>query len=186
MKNSGFDGRTTPRQISYAYADTDFGLITVAYTAKGICAVLFGLSREQLLEDLISRFPDTTLMLDQSGSRDSVNRVVASINSPESDVNHHVFDRRGTTFQNQVWQALGRIKAGTTVSYTQLAADIGKPTAFRAVATACAANPIAVLVPCHRVVRGDGSLSGYRWGLARKRALLDQEAKVSQGLKTAS
>lgn len=162
--------------IRYGFADTRFGLIVVAITGKGVCAVLFGETRKELEEDLSARFPRAQLQHDEQGIQAQLSAVVNKISMPESAFKIPL-DIQGTVFQEKVWQALCRIDSGETASYAEVAQSIGQPKAARAVATACAANPLAVLVPCHRVVRGDGSLSGYRWSIERKRALLDVEAE---------
>lgn len=169
--------RGTPgRSILYGFADTRFGLIVVAKTDVGVCAVLFGETREALEQELSIRFPKATLQYDEQGIQVLLAAVVEKISMPESLPQIPV-DIQGTVFQEKVWQALCRIDPGRTASYKDVAQSIGQPKAARAVAKACAANPLAVLVPCHRVVRGDGSLSGYRWSVERKKALLDAEAE---------
>ena len=162
--------RGTPGQsIHYGYADTPFGLIVVAQTQVGVCAVLFGETCKELEQELATRFPKATLHYDRQGLQTQLADVVKKISLPESALNIPL-DIQGTVFQEKVWQALRRIKSGHTASYREVAQSIGQPKAARAIAKACAANPLAVLVPCHRVVRGDGSLSGYRWGVERKQA----------------
>jgi AraC family transcriptional regulator of adaptative response/methylated-DNA-[protein]-cysteine methyltransferase len=150
--------------LHFAVDSTSLGPILVARSDKGVCAVLFGKSRSALLRDLRERFPDAVLREEQA----QLERFIDG-----SDV---VLDLRGTAFQMRVWQRLREIPAGRTASYAEVARSIGLPRGARAVALACAANPVAVAVPCHRVVRSDGSLCGYRWGVARKRALLAREA----------
>ncbi len=161
--------------IQVAWAESDLGPVLVATTERGICAILFGDDRAATEADLRRRFTHATITPaseERSALVDAVVRMVASPTAP-----HDLpLDIRGRAFQRQVWEALRAIPAGQTRSYGELARALGRPTAARAVAGACAANPLAVAVPCHRVVRADGSLSGYRWGLERKRALLDREA----------
>jgi len=166
-------------EIRYDFAETPLGLMTVAATEKGVCAVLFGASRQELVEDLHRRFSKSRLLHDKHSIQELITQVAASINLPEA-AEDIPLDIQGTAFQEKVWQSLRKIKASETASYGEIAESIGKPKAARAVATACAANPLAVLVPCHRVIRGDGSLSGYRWGAARKKALLDIERAVER------
>jgi AraC family transcriptional regulator, regulatory protein of adaptative response / methylated-DNA-[protein]-cysteine methyltransferase len=138
-----------------------------------------GDDRDALREDLRRRFPGVTLVDGQGGSAlgAAVAGVIRFIESPDRHLAMPL-DLRGTDFQRAVWRALREIPAGSTASYTDIANRIGRPTSVRAVAQACAANPLAVVVPCHRVVRSDGELAGYRWGLERKRALLDLEASL--------
>lgn len=163
--------------ITFATAPSSLGLVLVATTKVGICAVLIGDEAAALTHDLQSRFPKATL---NAGSKDFRKLLAAVIRHVEMPLNTFTLplDVRGTAFQHKVWRALRAIPAGQTVSYADLARRIGKPTAVRAVAGACGANPLAVVVPCHRVVRTDGALSGYRWGIERKRTLLTREAKL--------
>ena len=165
--------------IHYQYAQTDFGLIAVAQTSIGVCAVLFGDSQSSLLNELRSRFPNASLHAGPAGNDQLLSRVIDAIHMPDSSTEIPL-DIQGTAFQERVWQALRNIAPGQTASYAEIAKAIDQPGSARAVAGACAANPIAVLVPCHRVVKADGSLSGYRWGVERKRALLDGEAKFEE------
>ncbi len=161
--------------IRFALGQCSLGSILVAATQKGICALLLGDDPDALLRDLQDRFPKAELI---GGDRDFerlVAKVVGLVEHPALGLDLPL-DLRGTAFQLRVWQALRAIPAGTTASYSEIAQRIGKPNAVRAVAGACAANPVAVAIPCHRVVRNDGALAGYRWGLKRKRALLQREA----------
>jgi AraC family transcriptional regulator of adaptative response/methylated-DNA-[protein]-cysteine methyltransferase len=161
--------------IRFAVGQCSLGEILVAATDKGVCAILLGNDPAALVRDLQDRFPNAELI---GGDRDFealVARVVGFVEAPALGLDLPL-DVRGTAFQQRVWQALREIPAGSTTSYTELAARIGAPTAVRAVAHACASNAIAVAIPCHRVVRSDGGLSGYRWGVERKRALLAREA----------
>jgi len=152
------------------------GKLLVAVNGKGVCAVLLGDDRDVLLSDLNRRFR----FADKHESTDQIvpllNQVADHIRQPASIHPAVKLDPQGTPFQQQVWSALRQIPAGQTATYQALAERIGAPRAVRAVAGACAANPIAVLIPCHRVLRSDGGLSGYRWGVERKRALLDAES----------
>lgn len=163
--------------IRFALGECSLGSILVAATAKGVCAILIGDDPDTLLRDLEDRFPCARLMGGDESFEGLVARVVALVEAPA--LGHDLpLDVRGTAFQQRVWQALRDIPAGSTESYAEIAARIGAPGAARAVARACAANPAAVAVPCHRVVRQDGGLSGYRWGVERKVALLEREASV--------
>ncbi|HMA11679.1 MAG TPA: methylated-DNA--[protein]-cysteine S-methyltransferase, partial [Steroidobacteraceae bacterium] len=160
--------------IRYATAATSLGPILVAATDRGICMVEFGHGKA-LVEQLRARFPKASLQSADAALDGWVRRVVEKIDSPLHEVGLPL-DIRGTAFQRRVWHALTRLAPGETVSYGELARRLKAPTSSRAVARACATNGIAVLVPCHRVVGGDGSLTGYKWGIARKRELLAREA----------
>lgn len=158
--------------IQYSVSDSSLGSVLVASSDKGICAVLLGASPAVLQQDLQERFPDAQLMgTEVTGLH---KKVVAFVNTPSASFDVPL-DARGTDFQRKVWQALREIPAGATASYLDIANRIGAPRSVRAVAQACAANPIAIAIPCHRVVRSDGGLSGYRWGIERKRTLLARE-----------
>ncbi|MBL8520531.1 MAG: bifunctional DNA-binding transcriptional regulator/O6-methylguanine-DNA methyltransferase Ada [Betaproteobacteria bacterium] len=163
--------------IQYAVASSTLGQVMVAMTGKGICSIEFGAGEGALKDRLAGRFPHATLQAADAGAQALVQRVVAAIESPESAASLPL-DIRGTAFQHRVWRELTTLRRGETVSYAELARRIGQPGAARAVASACAQNGIAVLVPCHRVVRADGALSGYRWGVERKRELLDREQRI--------
>jgi AraC family transcriptional regulator, regulatory protein of adaptative response / methylated-DNA-[protein]-cysteine methyltransferase len=163
--------------IRFALGQCSLGSILVAATEKGVCALLLGDDPDALLRDLQDRFTKAELI---GGDRDFerlVAKVVGLVERPALGLDLPL-DLRGTAFQLRVWQALRAIPAGTTATYSEIAQRIGKPKAVRAVAGACAANPVAVAIPCHRVVRNDGALAGYRWGLKRKRALLQREASA--------
>jgi AraC family transcriptional regulator of adaptative response/methylated-DNA-[protein]-cysteine methyltransferase len=162
--------------IRFAVGQCSLGAILVAATEKGVCGVFLGDDPDALVRELQDRFPNATLLGGERGFERWVARVVGFIESPAQKLDLPL-DLRGTAFQRRVWQALQKIPRGSTVSYTELAKRVGAPKSVRAVARACATNPIAVAIPCHRVVRRDGSLSGYRWGVERKRALLDREAR---------
>lgn len=163
--------------IRFAIGDCSLGAILVAASDKGICAILLGEEPETLARDLQDRFPKARLIGGDAAFEGWVAQVVGFVEAPQLGLDLPL-DVRGTAFQQRVWQALTRIPAGATASYSQIAQTIGAPKAVRAVAQACAANAIAVAIPCHRVVRTDGALSGYRWGVERKRALLDREAQA--------
>jgi AraC family transcriptional regulator of adaptative response/methylated-DNA-[protein]-cysteine methyltransferase len=164
--------------IRFAVGACSLGAILVAATGKGICAILMGDEPELLVRDLQDRFPRASLCAADAGFASTLASVVALVEAPRLGLALPL-DVRGTVFQQRVWQALREIPAGATESYAGLAARIGLPAGARAVAGACAANPVAVAIPCHRVVRHDGALSGYRWGVERKRALLAREAADS-------
>jgi AraC family transcriptional regulator of adaptative response/methylated-DNA-[protein]-cysteine methyltransferase len=164
-------------ELRFAVAQCSLGAILVAATGKGIAAILLGDEPDALVRDLDDRFPNATLVGADPDFEDIVSKVVGFVEQPSLGLDLPL-DVRGTAFQQRVWEALRQIPPGTTVSYAELARRIGRPAAVRAVASACAANTIAVAIPCHRVVRNDGALSGYRWGVARKRALIDRETKA--------
>jgi AraC family transcriptional regulator of adaptative response/methylated-DNA-[protein]-cysteine methyltransferase len=163
--------------IRFAVGASPFGSMLVARSAEGVCAILLGDDRAVLAQDLQRRFPASALRRDDAGLSHEIAEVAAFIEAPVGDLELPL-DLRGTDFQQRVWRVLRDIGAGTTASYAQVAQRIGAPASARAVAGACAANPLAVAIPCHRVVRSDGGLSGYRWGAQRKRALLEREARA--------
>lgn len=165
-------------QIRFAVGQSSLGAILVAQTNKGVCAILLGDDPDQLVHDLQDRFPKAELIGGEANFELTVARVVGMIETPGQVVDLPL-DIRGTAFQQQVWQALRAIPAGKTASYADIAKAIGRPSTVRAVAQACANNTLAVAIPCHRVVRTDGGLSGYRWGIDRKRALLDREREAA-------
>jgi AraC family transcriptional regulator, regulatory protein of adaptative response / methylated-DNA-[protein]-cysteine methyltransferase len=162
-------------EIHFAVGECSLGSVLVAQTVKGVCAILLGDDPEALVRDLQDRFPRATLVGGDKAFERTIARVIGFVEAPGIGLDLPL-DVRGTAFQQRVWQALRQIPAGATTTYTEIAARIGAPRSVRAVAGACAANAIAVAIPCHRVVRTDGSLSGYRWGVERKRQLLDKEA----------
>lgn len=163
--------------IRYATASSQLGRVLVAATERGVCAVQFGASDLQLRRSLRDEFPAAEITLGGKELHRWVQEVVkaASGRQPHPGV---PLDLRCTAFQRQVWEALMRIPCGSTRSYQQVAAEIGQPKAARAVARACATNPVAVLIPCHRVVRGSGEMGGYRWGVERKKKLLEREQRL--------
>ena len=161
--------------IRFAVGECSLGSILVAATDKGVCAILFGDDPDGLVHDLQDRFPKAKLIGGDELFEQLVAKVVGFVETPTLGVDLPL-DVRGTAFQRRVWQALRAIPMGSTASYTDIAKRIGSPRAVRAVAQACASNAIAVAIPCHRVVRSDGGLSGYRWGVKRKRMLLERES----------
>lgn len=161
--------------LRFALGQTSLGAVLVAATARGIAAITLGDDPEALLRDLQDRFPAADLQGGDPAFEAVVAQVVGLVEAPRTGLDLPL-DIRGTAFQERVWQVLRTIPAGETLSYAEVAARLGAPTAMRAVAGACAANAIAVAIPCHRVVRTGGDVSGYRWGVARKRALLEREA----------
>jgi AraC family transcriptional regulator of adaptative response/methylated-DNA-[protein]-cysteine methyltransferase len=174
--NSPTPRKYTAMTIYFALDKCSLGTILVAQSEKGICAVLLGDETQYLLDDLQQRFPKATIVAGNSSFQKTIAQIINVIEQPQLTLALPL-DIRGTLFQQRVWQALQKIPAGETRSYSEIAKAIGSPKAVRAVAGACAANAIAVIIPCHRVVRSDGNLSGYRWGLERKQKLLQQETK---------
>lgn len=162
-------------ELQYTIADSVLGRVLVARTERGLRAVLLDDHDDALTQELARRFPDVSLRRDDEGVRALAEDVIALADGRSSCIDEPL-DMRGTPFQRQVWQALLRIPAGTTASYTDVAQRIGRPRSVRAVAQACGANPLAVVVPCHRVVGRDGAMTGYRWGVARKKRLLEHES----------
>ena len=166
-------------EITFATGECFLGAILVARSDRGVCAILMGDDPVRLAHELQDRFPRARLIGGDAGFEALVAKVIGFIAAPAVGLDLPL-DIRGTAFQHRVWQALREIPAGSTASYAEIAKRIGAPKSVRAVANACAANPIAVAIPCHRVVRNDGALSGYRWGVARKRALLESEARLQE------
>ena len=175
MRPARFRAGGRGETIRFAVGQCSLGAILVAATARGICTIELGDDPAQLLHDFEARFSAATLAGGDAEFEHWVAQVVGFVEQPSLGLDLPL-DLRGTVFQARVWQALCAIPAGHTASYADVAARIGAPRAMRAVAQACAANPVAVAIPCHRVVRHDGGLSGYRWGVERKRALLEREA----------
>ena len=165
-------------RIRFAVGECSLGSVLVAASAKGICAVFLGDDPGDLVRELEGRFPRADLIGADAGFEEWVSRVVGLVESPAAGLDLPL-DIRGTAFQEKVWRALLEIPVGSTASYTEIARMVGSPRSVRAVAGACAANPVAIAIPCHRVVKQDGSLSGYRWGVDRKRALLRREGALS-------
>ena len=168
---SGMDRRS----IVFGFAETSLGLALAAASSTGICAIFLGDARSSLLLALRQRFPQDELVEGEGDFLVQLSLVASFIEQPRLERKFGI-DVQGTDFQRQVWQALRDIPPGSTVSYAQIARRIGRPRSVRAVAGACAANKIAVAIPCHRVLRSDGDISGYRWGVERKRKLLEREA----------
>jgi AraC family transcriptional regulator, regulatory protein of adaptative response / methylated-DNA-[protein]-cysteine methyltransferase len=174
MTPSTFRAGGANTDIFFAIGECSLGSILVAQSRKGVCSILLGDDPEFLARDLQDRFPKANLIGNEPGYEDLVAKVVGLIEEPGIGFDLPL-DIRGTAFQRRVWKALQQIPPGSTVAYSDIANKIGAPKAVRAVAQACSANKLAVAIPCHRVVRNDGSLSGYRWGVERKRALLERE-----------
>ncbi|PNU05584.1 bifunctional DNA-binding transcriptional regulator/O6-methylguanine-DNA methyltransferase Ada [Novosphingobium guangzhouense] len=164
--------------LHFAVAQCSLGAILVATSDKGVASILLGDDPEGLVRDLEDRFPRATLVGADAGYEQMIAKVIGFVEAPNLGLDLPL-DVRGTAFQQRVWQALRDIPRGETATYAQIARCIGSPGAARAVAGACAANPIAIAIPCHRVIRNDGTLSGYRWGVKRKRILLSREAEAT-------
>jgi AraC family transcriptional regulator of adaptative response/methylated-DNA-[protein]-cysteine methyltransferase len=176
MTPSRFRAGGTDAELRFAVGQCSLGAILVAASEKGVAAILMGDEPAALTRNLQVRFPRAKLVAGDKGFKTLVAKVIAHVEAPATSLALPL-DVRGTAFQHRVWMALRDIPAGTTTTYAEIAKRIGAPKAVRAVAGACAANPLAVAIPCHRVVRSDGGLSGYRWGITRKRSLLEKEAK---------
>jgi AraC family transcriptional regulator of adaptative response/methylated-DNA-[protein]-cysteine methyltransferase len=164
-------------QIQFGFGNTSLGLALLAIGDKGVASILLGESRTALGADLQRRFPDARLLRNDERVADTLEKIRAFIATPSAGLELPL-DLTGTRFQKRVWRALEKIPAGATASYAEIARGIGAPGSSRAVAQACGANPVALAIPCHRVVRQDGELSGYRWGVERKRQLLELEARA--------
>jgi AraC family transcriptional regulator, regulatory protein of adaptative response / methylated-DNA-[protein]-cysteine methyltransferase len=160
--------------IRTAFADCPFGRLLVGATDKGVCFIGFAEPDEALLGDLHQRFPRASVVADDAALADAVHAVLDFLEEPKQSLDLPL-DLRGTAFQQRVWRTLCRIPAGETRTYGELAAMVGDPRAVRAVARSCARNPVSLAVPCHRIIGSDGNLTGYRWGVPRKRALLEKE-----------
>ena len=177
-------------EISWATTSTALGLLMMAATDRGLCSIQMGDSERVLLRQLTAEFPNAVITPMQPRSKAPRNQfrawmlALAAHLEKSQALPELPLDIRGTAFQMQVWNYLLRIPAGELRSYTEVAQAIGRPAAVRAVASACAKNRIAIIVPCHRVIRGDGGLGGYRWGLARKRTLIEQERRMQAGDRT--
>lgn len=161
-------------QIYFAVGQCSLGAILVAQSERGICSIFLGDDPDVLAHDLQGRFPRAELIGGDNKFEEVVGKVIEFVDAPKMGFDFPL-DVQGTPFQQHVWQALREIPLGQTATYTEIATRIGAPKSVRAVANACGSNKIAVAIPCHRVVRTDGDLSGYRWGVNRKQALLDME-----------
>jgi len=176
MTPSNFRAGGVSAEIRFAIGECSLGSILIATSKKGVCAILLGDDPDVLVRDLQDKFPQAQMIGGDQDFERLVAHVIGFVEAPRIRFDLPL-DVRGTAFQHRVWKALRDIPHGSTASYADIAKRIGNPNAVRAVARACAANPVAVAIPCHRVVRNDGALSGYRWGVERKRALLDREAR---------
>ena len=173
---------TAPRNgfvetISYATNECSLGQVLIARSAKGVCAILIGADHNELEADLAARFPKARLVTYEAVVLDDLTIVKKFMDNPAEGF-YLPLDMRGTPFQRRVWEKLRAIPLGRTVTYTDVAYWVGPLTSARAVAGACASNPIALAIPCHRVVRSNGDLAGYRWGVERKREMIRREARA--------
>jgi len=161
--------------LFYAIGECTLGRVLVARSVDGVCAILIGAEHDEVEADLAARFPQAMLIANQAVVHDDLAKVIRFVDNPAAGL-HLTLDMRGTPLHRRVWEKLRAIPVGRTVTYTELARWISPLTSARVVAGACAANPIALAIPCHRVVRSDGDLAGYRWGIERKRELIRKEA----------
>jgi AraC family transcriptional regulator, regulatory protein of adaptative response / methylated-DNA-[protein]-cysteine methyltransferase len=177
MTPTSFRAGGANTEIHFAIGECSLGAILVAQSERGVCAILMGDDPHRLVQEVQDQFPKANLIGDETRYADLVAKVIGLIENPTFGLDLPL-DIRGTAFQKRVWNALTEIPVGTTVTYAEIAKKIGEPKAVRAVAQACGANSLAVAIPCHRVIRNDGALAGYRWGVERKRTLLDREARI--------
>jgi AraC family transcriptional regulator, regulatory protein of adaptative response / methylated-DNA-[protein]-cysteine methyltransferase len=169
--------KANAEEIKFATAKSELGTVLVARSAAGVCAILIGDGPDVLKSDLNEEFTDAMLVRDDRALRTDLDKILAFISAPAKGLELPL-DIRGTPFQRRVWSALLGVRVGYKITYAALASRIGDPHAIRAVANACAANAIALAIPCHRVVRSDGALAGYRWGMERKRSMIEKEAEA--------
>ena len=176
--NLAHDNSELKFNIWYATAECSLGTILVASSQRGICYISLGNNPDTMIKELKDRFPGSSLVTGNQKHEQLLKKVTEYLEYPAANLDLPL-DIHGTAFQQRVWQALNDIPVGKTASYSEIAKRIGSPTSSRAVARACASNNIAIAIPCHRVVKNDGGLSGYRWGVERKRTLLLNEARAS-------
>lgn len=169
--------KANAEEIKFATGKSELGTVLVARSAAGVCAILIGDGVEVLKRDLAEEFADARLVHDDRAVRTDLDKILTFIKTPAKGLDLPL-DIRGTPFQRRVWDALLGVRVGHKITYAALASRIGEPRAIRAVASACAANAIALAIPCHRVVRSDGALAGYRWGTERKRSMVEKEAEA--------
>lgn len=169
-----------PDHLHYSIGQCQFGSLLLAACDSGICAILLGDAEQSMIDDLQQRFPRAELTREDAGLAADLQTLLYYVDHPQGQLQmHQPLNAFGSDFQRQVWAELAKVPAGQTVSYTELAKRLGKPAAVRAVAGACAANPLAIVVPCHRVLRSDGGISGYRWGVERKKKLIELERRLA-------
>ena len=174
--------KNLPNQLFYTTGHCQFGGLLLAVCDAGVAAILLGDGDKAMIDDLQQRFPDATLQEDKAGLKQDMQTLLHYVDHPLGQLNlQHPLAAHGSEFQKKVWAELAKVPAGQTITYTELAKRIGNPAAVRAVAGACAANPLAMVVPCHRVLRSDGGVSGYRWGVERKKNLIELERRLAGG-----
>jgi AraC family transcriptional regulator of adaptative response/methylated-DNA-[protein]-cysteine methyltransferase len=161
--------------IAYATGECALGRMLVARSVSGVCSVLIGAGDDELVADLAARFPEAKLVANEAVVCDDLAKVIRFVDKPSEGLDLPL-DLRGMPFQRRVWEKLRTIPVGNTLTYTELARSVGAPNSVRAVAGACASNPIALAIPCHRIVGSNGDLAGYSWGIERKRELIKIEA----------
>ncbi|MFA5678255.1 MAG: methylated-DNA--[protein]-cysteine S-methyltransferase [Pseudomonas sp.] len=172
--------KTPPTHLRYITGHCQFGGLLLAVCDAGVVSILLGDGDEAMVADLQQRFPRATLKQDRAGLRNDMQALLHYVNHPSGKLNlQQPLAPRGSDFQQRVWAELATIPAGQTITYSELAKRTGNPAAVRAVAGACAANPLAMVVPCHRVLRSDGGISGYRWGVERKLKLIELERELA-------
>src|SRR5215813_7482367 len=167
--------------LMFATGECALGRVLVARSIKGVCAILLGADHDDLEADLATRFPQATLVANEPVVHDDLAKVARFVDNPAEGL-HLTLDMRGTPLQRRVWEKVRTISVGRTVTYTELGRWLSPLASPRVVAGACAANPIALAIPCHRVVRADGNLAGYAWGIARKRELIRREAAAQSSV----
>ena len=177
LNSSLGDHTAADGKITYGITQSALGRLLVARSGRGVCAIFLNDTDAALINELAGSFPTSDIIFDADGMAPTLKAVAEYVASPGGDLNLPL-DVQGTAFQRAVWSKLAEVPAGETLTYSELAARVGNPAAVRAVGSACAANRLAVVIPCHRALRRDGTLTGYRWGLTRKRALLDAERRV--------
>lgn len=174
--------KTLPAHLRYITGHCQFGGLLMAVCDQGVAAILLGDDDSAMVGDLQQRFPAATLEEDQAGLAKDMQALLQYIDHPQGKLDlQQPLAAHGSEFQKKVWAELAKIPAGQTITYTELAKRVGNPAAVRAVAGACAANPLAMVVPCHRVLRSDGGISGYRWGVERKVKLIELERRLAAG-----
>jgi AraC family transcriptional regulator, regulatory protein of adaptative response / methylated-DNA-[protein]-cysteine methyltransferase len=169
--------KSNVEEIKFATSKSELGTVLVARSAAGVCAILLGNRADVLKRELAGEFTDAKLVHDDRALRTDLDKTLTFIKTPAKGLDLRL-DIRGTAFQRRVWDALLGVRVGYKITYAALASRIGEPRAIRAVANACAANAIALAIPCHRVVRSDGALAGYRWGAERKKVIVEKEAEA--------
>jgi AraC family transcriptional regulator, regulatory protein of adaptative response / methylated-DNA-[protein]-cysteine methyltransferase len=169
--------KANAEEIKFATGKSELGAVLVARSSAGVCAILIDDRVEGLKRDLVEQFTDAKFVRSDRALRSDLDKILTFIKTPAKGLDL-ALDIRGTPFQRRVWTALLGVRVGYKITYAALASRIGEPRAIRAVANACAANAIALAIPCHRVVRSDGALAGYRWGAERKRSMVEKEAEA--------